>query len=685
MKNVKSDVKKVLELLHEVELYEHYKDNLVKSVNTVFAEYQEGKHSYFEYKKRLAQILKGKSKKEWLEYYNSYIYSLLKKIELINAKIFYETYKDRGHLEKISEFSARETGRRISTKEIISETKAVKTSEKKNWLSWLRRKHIKLPPPPQETIKKPVSAVPIGIHLHLEKIKTEPPRIKTEPKDYHIKLKEMHVPKFKRPSIFARTFGRLKEAVKIFFAKKKKEEKISIPEVRPNPKIEVAPKIEVPLKAEKSKIEAPPKVEVAPKIEVLPKIEKPAPKPKSEFVITSFFKVLFGRVPKKPRAPKPVIPAEKERKRVVSTGDYILGLVKKFFGIREATYVSEKTEVPKRALELRRRRIEPTAPTAAPPTAIAEEAGRIRKIIEAKALSKVYKPTFFGSLANILVKRISLFLIDTFPEFFKYLYTSLRLANIQMLSNTYVNIMTFISLLVSIISFLIFIFLFSALKNPLIMIVFKSLLLSILATVISFFGFYAYPFGKIKNRRRSIRANLPFAINHMAAVAASGVPPTKMFELIAQSEEYSEISVEVNKVVDYINIFGYDFVTALKTVASTTPSPTFKEFIDGMVSTVESGGDLKTYMGEKSEEAMTEYELERSKYEETLSTYSDIYTGILIAAPLFFIASLSLISLLGGTVSGIPVDTLIVIGTYIIIPVLNIIFLMFLQLTQPEI
>ena len=403
-----------------------------------------------------------------------------------------------------------------------------------------------------------------------------------------------------------------------------------------------------------------------------------------EFVLISFFKVLFGKVPRRPKVPRPTA-LEKEKRRFVSTSEYIISMVKKFFGIKEMTYISESTEVPKRALELRRKKLVPVTPESAPKTAIAEEASRIRKLLEARALSKIYKPSFLGSLANIFVKRISIFLIDTFPDFFKYLYNALRLANIQMLANTYVNIMVFVSMTVSIVSFVLFLFLFSALGNPFFLVLFKSLLLTILTTTISFISFYGYPFSKIKQRRRNIRTNLPFAINHMAAVASSGVPPTKMFELIAESEEYGEISVEVNKVVEYINIFGYDFVTALKTIALTTPSPTFKEFIDGMVSTIESGGDLKTYMSEKSEEAMTEYELERSKYEETISTYSDIYTGILIAAPLFFIAALSMISLLGGTVAGLPVDTLVVVGSYIVIPILNIVFLMFLQLTQPEV
>ena len=108
-----------------------------------------------------------------------------------------------------------------------------------------------------------------------------------------------------------------------------------------------------------------------------------------------------------------------------------------------------------------------------------------------------------------------------------------------------------------------------------------------------------------------------------------------------------------------------------------------KEFLEGIVSTVESGGDLKDYLKEKAESAMLNYELERQKYLENISTYSDIYTGILIAAPLFFVVALALISMLGGTIAGMEINSLILIGGYIIIPLLNILFIVFLEATQP--
>ena len=62
-----------------------------------------------------------------------------------------------------------------------------------------------------------------------------------------------------------------------------------------------------------------------------------------------------------------------------------------------------------------------------------------------------------------------------------------------------------------------------------------------------------------------------------------------------------------------------------------------------------------------------------------------MYTGVLIAAPLFFVAALSLVSMLGGQVGGVDVNVIIVVGTYLVIPVMNLVFMMFLSVSQPDI
>jgi archaellum biogenesis protein FlaJ (TadC family) len=120
-------------------------------------------------------------------------------------------------------------------------------------------------------------------------------------------------------------------------------------------------------------------------------------------------------------------------------------------------------------------------------------------------------------------------------------------------------------------------------------------------------------------------------------------------------------------------------------VAATTPSPRFRDLLTGMIATMESGGSMKSYLQSMADDAMHTYSLERKKYVEVLSTYSDIYTGILIAAPLLFMVTLAIINLLGGTIGGFSVSMLAVIGTYVVIPLLNIAFVLFLNMMQPEI
>jgi len=136
---------------------------------------------------------------------------------------------------------------------------------------------------------------------------------------------------------------------------------------------------------------------------------------------------------------------------------------------------------------------------------------------------------------------------------------------------------------------------------------------------------------------------------------------------------------------NYVNLFGYNLSTALKAVAQTTPSPEFKELLNGMVSTIETGGDLDEYLKGKAIGALNTYRLGRKRYVEALATYSDIYTTILVAAPLLFVVVLAIINAIGGKISGFEIADIAVYGTYGLIPLLNIGYMIFLSISQPEI
>ncbi|MFC1753044.1 type II secretion system F family protein [Thermoproteota archaeon] len=681
--------KKIMELLAEVEAYQQQKEKFISHLDGLFKRYQAGQFSYFDYEKESEKLLKGRDKEEWINTYNAYIYSLLKKIEKLNEQLFYLIYNDNSYKN-----IAPSVETKVKFPEMIKVEKEVKPKQelRKEIIDDVKESvHLKKKPVHAKPAhagkavkKRPVKKVIVGRikEAEEEKLKIEKALTakeikkeerKEEPVATRVKVgtlleKEKKVEKpveMKKPSLLERMKVKAKKPVAADAIAKKIEK-------------DEAEAIATEEKLKKVKLKAPQKNWFDRYVERV----KPGPMARYK-----------KKAPAEPAAPG--APAKKEEGNV-SFGRFfgwdLVKIIRERARPKAGEAIGKKTTVGESTIRIEtRRRHEEAAPemkeqiekiTA---TALTEEAKRIKSILEKRQALRIYKPTFFGALANISTKKITLFMLEQFPEFFKGLYQSLRLANIKVLSNTYVNMMVFSSLASSIIGLICFGIIFSLMALPFSVIIVRTIFMAFVMGVLSFIVFYAYPFSKAKSRRVAINTNLPFAINHMAAVASSGVPPTKMFMLIAESQEYEEIATECEKIVNYIEIFGYDVLTAIKSVAVTTPSAALREFFNGMVSTTQSGGDVKNYLVQKADEAMLSYKLERKKYTETIATYSDIYTGILIAAPLFFVAALSLVSMLGGKVGGTNVDTVIVIGTYIVIPLLNIFFISFLKFTQPEV
>lgn len=259
-------------------------------------------------------------------------------------------------------------------------------------------------------------------------------------------------------------------------------------------------------------------------------------------------------------------------------------------------------------------------------------------------------------------------------------------SNLSMIYETYIGKMFFYTIFSSMGIFLYMFFLLTFVASTRIPIAFIG---SLLFGLISFFVilsiFHAYPFQKINSKKLSIEANLPFAINHMAAISGGGVPPYIMFKLMQDIEEYGEISTEAKVITRNIEAFGMDLLQSIRQVAERTPSEDFKQLLLGIVSITKTGGSLEQFLKNTAKESLFDYKLKRDKYLNTLSTYADIYTAVLIAAPLFFVSILSVMSMIGGNIAGMTIPEAMRVGIYAIIPFLNMMFLMFLHFTQPPV
>jgi flagellar protein FlaJ len=111
----------------------------------------------------------------------------------------------------------------------------------------------------------------------------------------------------------------------------------------------------------------------------------------------------------------------------------------------------------------------------------------------------------------------------------------------------------------------------------------------------------------------------------------------------------------------------------------------FKEILSGISATIEKGGNLPSFLKTMSDKSLFEYRIKREQYNRTLSMLSDVYTAVLIAAPLMMLTALVMMNLIGGDFFGMSVPDVIAMMTWIVIPGLNIAFLAFIQTGSPKV
>ncbi len=202
---------------------------------------------------------------------------------------------------------------------------------------------------------------------------------------------------------------------------------------------------------------------------------------------------------------------------------------------------------------------------------------------------------------------------------------------------------------------------------------------------LSILGFYLYPVYCADKRKRELDDEMPFTVGYMSILATAGVSSEKIFSSISTLNDPLAASTEAKEVITNINLFGLDIISALEKVSSRTSSLRFKDIIEGIISTIHSGGDLGTYLRGKFESAMKLKKLSLKKYSDNLSVLSEVYVALLLTGPLILVILVSVMSALGGSDMGLlNPELLLSLLTYLAIPILGTIFLIILDTISPK-
>jgi flagellar protein FlaJ len=192
--------------------------------------------------------------------------------------------------------------------------------------------------------------------------------------------------------------------------------------------------------------------------------------------------------------------------------------------------------------------------------------------------------------------------------------------------------------------------------------------------------FIVYPSVVAGNRRRNIDATLPYAINYITAMSTSGITPAEVFRQLGDSPIYGESSVEARYISREIDIFGRDLIDALRIVSSSTPSLRLKEFLQGSMASISSGGNLTNYFRTKADQYALENRQTQKMFLDTLALIAESYVTAMVAGTLFMIILQSIMSVLGGDSK--PMFLYLII--YLMIPFGTLMFVIMISSMTPE-
>ena len=206
-----------------------------------------------------------------------------------------------------------------------------------------------------------------------------------------------------------------------------------------------------------------------------------------------------------------------------------------------------------------------------------------------------------------------------------------------------------------------------------------TVLLVVIPPVLTYVILMGTPGSKAKSRGRDIDKRIGPAMSFISAMASADVNVDVIFKELSRQEIYGEIRDEAEWITRDTELLGTDILTAINKAAQRTPSTKFQEFLQGVVTTSTSGGQLKPYFLQKAQQFEKEYKLEIRSELETLGLMAESFVTVVVAFPLFLVVIMAIMAIVpSGGASGEMTVTLLYLVVFLMIPVSQFGFIFFI-------
>jgi flagellar protein FlaJ len=182
----------------------------------------------------------------------------------------------------------------------------------------------------------------------------------------------------------------------------------------------------------------------------------------------------------------------------------------------------------------------------------------------------------------------------------------------------------------------------------------------------------------IEKNNRSIKINptLHNAVAYMYAMRRGGAQLMTIFRSLSdRANIYGEVALEFRQIVRDADFFGYDVVSAIRHLSETTPSEKLKNFLEDLLSVIESGGDMGEFLNTRVRMYQEEARFEQRQFLNVLSIVAESYVTLFVAGPLFLIIIMVVMGMMGG-----PAVLQLALVTYAIMPIGSLVFILLIDL-----
>jgi flagellar protein FlaJ len=175
-----------------------------------------------------------------------------------------------------------------------------------------------------------------------------------------------------------------------------------------------------------------------------------------------------------------------------------------------------------------------------------------------------------------------------------------------------------------------------------------AVLLPIVGTAGAYYGLLGAPSSKAKDRGRKIDRKISPAMSFVSAMSSADVNIDQIFKELGRQKIYGEVAEEAAWITRDTELLGVDILTAIRRGAQRTPSRRFQDFLQGVVTTATSGGQLKPYFLLKAEQFERENKLEMLQRTETMGLLAETFVTVVVAFPLFLVIIIAIFAIIGG-------------------------------------